>query len=314
MPNTFPDPSPAPETLADGRYKLMEPLGTGGMAIVYRVLDHWTGTHCALKLLLPARARSPKTRQRFLHEARTMAHLDHPNIVRILDVGTDAGHDYFVTELAAGGSVAHLLVRHGPRTGREALSFAYQTLQALDYAHAAGVVHRDVKPHNMLLDLPGSAEPTADQVLKLTDFGTARVLATADSSRITGTGDTLGTLAYMAPEQRVNARGAGPTADVYGVGASLYIMATGRRPFDLALASLDPTVLDRLSPTLRPIVRKATAHLPGDRYPSAAAMAEAVQEAWRDLPEDDDTPGATELEPFAMDGATTIIRVSTTQD
>lgn len=200
-----------------------------------------------------------------------MSRLAHPNIVRIRDIGQEEDHFYFVMEICAGGSLAHYLRKNGQRPAAEALAYMFQVLQGLEFAHSNEVVHRDVKPHNMLL---------SGEVVKLTDFGIARTLSGDQGARITGTGDTLGTLAYMSPEQRVDPRKAGPTADIYGVGATLYILVTGRRPFDLAMASLDPTVLERLPPALRPVVRRSTAHRPSDRYPTARAMAEAVAEAW----------------------------------
>ena len=158
------------------------------------------------------------------------------------------------------------------------------------------IVHRDMKPHNMLLGLDGS--------VKLTDFGIARVLAKTDDSRITGTGDTLGTIAYMAPEQRLDARRAGPAADIYGVGATLYVLITGRRPFDLAMVGLDSSVMERLPPPLRPVVRKATAHRPDDRFSDVYDMARAVTDAWESL--DPKTPAAERMGTFD-DGADTTV-------
>ena len=146
-----------------------------------------------------------------------------------------------------------------------------------------------------------------DDRILLTDFGIARVLA-QNHSRITGTGDTLGTLAYMSPEQRTDPRNAGPAADLYGVGATLYILVTGRRPFDLAMAALDPAVLDRLPVPLRPVVRRATAHLPGDRYASAREMAQAVSEAW-ELVDPEALPATDRMSRFALDVDPTIIQV-----
>jgi serine/threonine protein kinase len=244
------------------------------MATVYSTQDHQRGDVCALKLLLPHNARNEKTRARFTREARTMGRLNHDNIVRVRDIGQETDHFYFVMELCEGGSLANFLRRSGQRPAAEALAYMFQVLQGLAYAHSQGVVHRDVKPHNMLL---------TDRTVKLTDFGIARTLTADQGSRITGTGDTLGTLAYMSPEQRVDPRKAGPAADIYGVGATLYILVTGRRPFDLAMASLDPSVLQRLPTAVRPVVRRATAHRPADRYPTARSMAEAVAEAWESL-------------------------------
>lgn len=297
-------PPPPPKTLGNGRYELLEAIGNGGMATVYRVHDHWDGVQRALKLLSSQNASVEKTRTRFLHEAQTMAQLDHPNIARIYGIGDEDEHRYFVMELAPDGSLASFMRRTGRCQPGEALGFIYQVLQGLDHAHTAGVVHRDVKPHNMLL---------AGTDIKLTDFGIARVLAASANARITGTGDTLGTLAYMSPEQRMDPRKAGPATDIYGVGATLYILVTGRRPFDLAMAALDPSVLERLPVPLRPIVRRATAHLPSDRYQTARDMALAICEAWERL-DPDAVSADRRMEDFALDGDTTIIQVQHPDD
>ncbi len=211
-----------------------------------------------------------------------MSQLHHPNIVPIVSMGDEDGWSYFVMELAERGSLSAHLRRVGPRPSDESLRYVFEALAGLEYAHGRGVVHRDIKPHNMLLD--------GDLHIKLSDFGIARVLAQDAGPRITGTGDTLGTLAYMAPEQRLDPRRAGTPADIYGLGATLYILMTGGRPFDLAMASLDPSVLERLPPAVRPVVRRSTAHRAADRYPSARAMAEAVAEAWSSIDTASPTP------------------------
>ncbi len=291
-----PTPEPPPTELGGGRYTVLDLLGTGGMASVYRVRDAWFDEERALKLLLPHASKSERTRSRFLQEARTMARLDHPNVIRIHDVGDEEGRYFFAMELA-GQNLAQLVRHNGPCAPALALKLAFDTLQGLAHAHTAGVVHRDMKPHNMLIGLDGR--------VKLTDFGIARVLAMSGDNRITGTGDTLGTIAYMAPEQRLDARRAGPAADIYGVGATLYVLITGRRPFDLAMAGLDPTVMERLPPSLRTVVRQATAHRPDDRYPDAKSMAEAITEAWEHI--DPDTPASARMEDFDDGGDTTVV-------
>ncbi len=257
-----------PAFLGHGRYELLEPVGSGGMATVLKARDLELDELCAVKLLLPSAARSTKIRRRFLAEATTMAALDHPNVVRVLSVGQDDGHYYFVMELAHGGSIADYLRRFGARSPRESLALIFQVLLGLEYAHTAGVVHRDVKPHNMLLqDLPElhvHEEPVlgaAKQVVKLTDFGIAKHMA-GGGARITGTGDTLGTLAYMAPEQRTDPRNAQAEADIYGVGATLYMMVSGRRPFDLALPESHDAAIARMPEALRPVVEIATRTAP----------------------------------------------------
>ena len=266
------------------------------MATVYRVHDRWFDEERALKILLPHAAKSERTRTRFLQEARTMARLDHPNVVRIHDVGADGDNLYFSMELCRDSLAKHLR-SNGPCAPDAGMSYIFGVLQGLAHAHTAGVVHRDMKPHNMLFGL--------DDKMKLTDFGIARVLAATTNNRITGTGDTLGTIAYMAPEQRLDPRRAAPTADIYGAGATLYVLLTGRRPFDLAMMALDNSVLERLPAPVRPIVRKATAHRPNDRYPDARAMAEEVAAAWEEL--DPDMPAAERMEVFDADSDTTVV-------
>jgi serine/threonine-protein kinase len=292
------------------------------MAAVYRAEDTWMNEARALKLLLPKNAENEKTRTRFIHEARTMSVLGHRNIVAIQDVGDEDGHYYFVMDLAEGGSLAHYLKRYGKRPAAEAVAYTIQVLRGLDYAHTAGVVHRDIKPHNMLLSIQPDPEAHAwevphahPQTVKLTDFGIARIVTMARGARLTGTGDTLGTLAYMSPEQRADPRRAGPAADIYGVGATLYILLTGRRPFDLAMARLDDTVLDRIPVELRPILQRAAAHRPEDRYPTAGEMADELSEAWYQLArqEGHSPPEPPAIDPAALDGET-IVSVSAAFD
>jgi len=292
-----------PESLGAGRYEVIEPVGSGGMAVVYRARDQWLQREVALKVLTPAGARSANTRTRFLQEARTMASLDHPHVVRVLDVGRD-GQTYFLAmELAVGGSISSYIKAFGTRPTRESLSLIYQVLLGLGYAHDAGLVHRDIKPQNLLLThgLNPEADAKAElfsprQQVKLADFGIAKHLHAAEQKRLTGAGDTLGTLAYMAPEQRADPRDARPETDIYGVGASLYIMATGRSPFDLAIADIDPTGVQRLPRALREVVTRATAERPEDRFGSAKEMGEAVANAWDEVGPDAEGVSSTASE------------------
>lgn len=262
---------PPPTHLADGRYEVREAIGAGGMATVYKVFDHHERVERAAKILKETAASRTKTRSRFLTEARTMAQLNHPNIVSIFDVGHDDDIYYFVMELAAGGALSQKMRRLGSLPVKQALRYAFEALSGLEHAHRAGVVHRDVKPHNILL--------TDRDAVRLTDFGIARILSDANAMRITGTGDMLGTLAYMAPEQRLDPRRVGPQADLYSVGALIYLAITGRRPIELGMGRLDASIFERLPVAVRPVVRRATAHRADDRYPTAREMALEVADA-----------------------------------
>ena len=258
---------PPPTTLGEGRFELVRAIGSGGMAAVYKVLDHENETFRAVKVLNEVGAARTKTRTRFLTEARTMSRLNHRNILKIYEIGEEDGWYYFVMELAESGSLAARMRRLGTFDLHRSLVYTFEALCGLQHAHSHEVIHRDIKPHNILLS-------SEDQV-KLSDFGIARVLSDA-GMRITGTGDMLGSIAYMAPEQRMDPRAVGPQADIYGIGATLYIMVTGRRPIDLALSKIDPSVLERVPNEIRGILRKAIAHRPEDRFHSARAMAQQI--------------------------------------
>lgn len=263
-----------PTSLGSGRYELLDPLGSGGVSTVFQAKDRRTDADCAIKVLLSHAATKPRARTRFLQEAHTTSHLQHPNIVRVHEIGDEGPPFFYVMELAA-GSLAHHVRTVGACDPPSALGFVFQVLRALDHAHLAGVVHRDVKPHNMLLMADTGA-------LKLTDFGIAKWVD-GPGPPLTRPGDALGTLAYMAPEQRTDPRNAGPRSDLYGVGATLYNLLTRRRPFDVVMADTDASVLLRLPEPIRPLVRRSTAPHAEERFDSAFEMAEAVAEAWASL-------------------------------
>lgn len=252
--------------LADGRYELFESIGSGGMATVYRAHDRRLGVDRAIKVLAPGYASKPTVRARFEAEARTMAVLDHPNIVRVYDVGSDDETAWIVMELIDGPS---LLGRIKQRVVgvNEALQITESILNALTVAHAHGVVHRDIKPHNVLISKDGT--------VRITDFGIARSGGNTEDS-FTKTGTVMGTWAFMAPEQRVNAKGVDHTADIYGMGATLFAMATGDTPMDLFASDLDPDMLTKVPVDLVPLIRRATRYQREERFPNAQAMLEAV--------------------------------------
>jgi serine/threonine protein kinase len=251
------------------RYVVKAPLGHGGMAAVYLVDDTVLGVERAAKVLAPDLVQDPSIRARFLDEARAMARLDHRNVVRVYDVlDAAAVGPVLVMEYCAGGTVRRWL-GPGPLPLEHVVLVGRHVLAGLHAAHAAGIVHRDVKPGNFLVHRDG--------VVKVSDFGIAR-LAGISSSSLTRTGEFLGTVVYAAPEQRMDARSVGPAADVYGVGAALYQLASGREPPDLSVASLKLSVLDVVPAPLRPFLLTACAYRPEERFPSAAAAAAALRQ------------------------------------
>jgi Tol biopolymer transport system component len=239
-----------------GPYEIVSPLGAGGMGEVYRAHDARLGRDVAVKVLPAEISADPSRRQRFQVEARAIAALSHPNICAIHDVGSDEGFDYLVLELVEGETLAARLVR-GPLPIAEALARAREIAAGVDAAHRMGVIHRDLKPGNIMLARAG---------VKILDFGLAKVLreeATAASAMtaaatgpLTGTATVLGTLQYMAPEQ-IEGRPADTRTDVFAFGAVLYEMVTGRKAFD---ASSTPGLIGAI---LRDAVPSVTARQPG---------------------------------------------------
>src|SRR5256714_3162368 len=212
----------APDTLIDqvfdGRYPVVRKLGTGGMANVYLAEDQELGRRVAIKLLDDRHAADDSFIERFRREAKNAAGLSHPNIVSIYDRGEAEGTYYIAMEYLAGRSLKELIVSRGPTPIRIAIDYARQILAAIGYAHRHGIVHRDIKPHNVVVD--------ADGRLKVTDFGIAR----SGASQMTEVGSIIGTAQYLSPEQ---AKGApvDQRSDLYSVGIVLYEMLTGKGPF-----------------------------------------------------------------------------------
>ena len=259
-----------------GRYRLLELLGQGGMATIYRARDNELDRDVAVKLLRPEYERDPEFGTRFRQEARAAGSLNHPNIVSVYDYGHDPAGTYIVMELIDGEDLAAVLRRTGALPPRQAARLAYDVASALAAAHARGIVHRDIKPGNVLVSRDGR--------VKVTDFGIARAVADA---QLTTPGLTLGSVHYFSPEQ---ARGEPTTAtsDVYSLGIVLYELLTGRRPWTgdspaaIAMARLSgatpspASVRTGVPPTLDAIVRRAMARDPAQRYRSAAEMADAL--------------------------------------
>ena len=257
-----------------GRYELLELIGKGGMSSVYKAHDRLLDRQIAIKVLHPHFTQDEEYVERFRREARSVAQLSHPNIVTVIDRGEDGGRQFIVFEYVEGENLKQLLERTGPMPVREALLMALQMARALSFAHERGLIHRDVKPQNVLLNADGQA--------KMTDFGIAR---SVDVQGVTITGTVLGTSEYIAPEQ---ARGQQVDAqtDVYSLGVVLYELLVGGVPYEgetfvtVALKHVNepvPYVLDHrpdLPPRVATAVERAMAKSPDDRSTMAELVAE----------------------------------------
>lgn len=259
-----------------GRYRIDARIGEGGMGVVYRGTQVTLDRAVAIKMLA-AHASDAENRERFRREALTLARLDHPNIVRIHDVEEEEGSSFIVMEYVGGGSLGDLLARSGPLPPVRAASIMAPVLSALHAAHLAGVVHRDIKPDNILFSDTGQP--------KLTDFGIAHMRGGSSRTR---TGVMMGTPYYMSPEQALG-RPVTPAADLYAVGVVLYEMLAGQVPFtgedpvSVALQHVQgelvplEAVRPELPPALCDIVQRAMARDPGLRFSSAASMQDALE-------------------------------------
>ncbi len=272
--------------LISGRYRLIGPLGDGGMATIWRAVDEQLDREVAVKLLRPQFSADPGFTARFKQEARSAGGLTHPNIVSVYDYGTDGegGDQYIVMELVEGRDLSAILRDRGTLSTDDAVRVAIAVASALEAAHRKGIVHRDVKPGNILITDAGD--------VKVTDFGIARAVSEAS---MTVTGTTLGSVHYFSPEQ---ARGDEVTgaSDVYALSIVLFEMLTGRRPFEgesaaaVALKRLNedaprPTEIGHpIPPGLEAILMRGLAREPADRFPDAGAFAEALR-VWRRNPD-----------------------------
>jgi len=208
-----------------GGYELLERVGTGVMGDVFKAVHRRMGRIVAIKVLKPAVIHSPEVVRRFEREIKATAMLSHPNLVAALDAAEDQGHHYLVMEFVPGLDLATMLQQQGPLSVTRALDTMIQVAQGLEYAHARGVVHRNIKPGNLLVALDGA--------VKLLDLGLARIDETAgDGEPLTREGVALGTVDYMALEQAQDARHADPRSDIYSLGCTLYRVLTGRPPYD----------------------------------------------------------------------------------
>jgi len=244
-------------------YKLIEKIGAGSMGTVYKARQLSLDRVVAIKILSPRFARKPDYVERFLREARAVAKLNHPNVISGIDVGEAEGVRYFVMEFASGLTVGQLLARGGALDEVRVARIAVQIARALEHAHEAGLVHRDVKPDNILITKNGTA--------KLCDLGLAKDRAEK--------GKSLGTPAYISPEQAEGLADVDIRADLYSFGATLYHMLAGRPPFEGSAKTVmvkhlseDPKPLREIDPDISPameaIVKRLLQKKPGDRFVS----------------------------------------------
>ncbi|MEZ4241648.1 MAG: serine/threonine-protein kinase, partial [Myxococcota bacterium] len=243
-----------------GRFAVVDQLGDGGTATVFLAWDTQERQWCALKTLQFRHLRDADIRRRFGQEAEALRSLVHPNIPRLVAYDGDATPPYMAMELARCGSTMDWVRDHGPMPPTLAGDVIFQVCEALATVHAAEMVHRDVKPHNVLFDDLG--------VCKLTDFGIARI---SDATSLTQTGSQIGTFSFMAPEQRTDTKSVDHRADIYSVGASLYTLLTGKTSAELFVADSDDAILAHVPDALRGLILKATRYRPEERYQTIQA-------------------------------------------
>ena len=263
--------------LLDGRYEILEAIGLGGMAVVYKARCHRLNRLVAIKILKDELSKDEEFRNRFHGESQAVAKLNHPNIMSVHDVSTHEGTDYIVMELIDGITLKQYMEKKGTLNWKETLHFAMQIAKALEHAHSQGIVHRDIKPHNVMVLKNGSA--------KVTDFGIARLMSQSN----TLTKEALGSVHYISPEQAKGGR-VDNRSDIYSLGVVMYEMMTGRAPYDgdspvaVAIqhinggAAMPSTLNPNIPGGLEQIIMKCMATDPGQRYNSATALLYDLEE------------------------------------
>ncbi|HEV2858754.1 MAG TPA: protein kinase [Solirubrobacterales bacterium] len=266
-------------TVLSGRYKLEAKLGSGGMSTVYLARDTTLDRQVAVKVMHREMSEQADQLQRFRQEARAVAKLSHPNVVAVIDAGEDGGHPYIVFEYVEGETLKQRINRIGALDAQEALAYAIEVARGLTVAHARNMVHRDIKPQNVLIDSEGRA--------KLTDFGISRQL---EQDGMTATGRVLGTTDYVAPEQAMG-HPVDQRSDIYSLGVVLYEMLVGQVPFTadsqvgVAMKHVNEELPDvqqhrpELSAAAAHVVERSTAKDPDDRYQSVGELIDDLSTA-----------------------------------
>jgi serine/threonine-protein kinase len=266
-------------TVLSGRYRLEAKLGSGGMSTVYLGRDQTLDRQVAVKVMHREMSEQADQLERFRQEARAVAKLSHPNVVSVIDAGEDGGYPYIVFEYVEGETLKQRIAREGALDPQEAIAYAIEIARGLSVAHARNMVHRDIKPQNVLIDSEGRA--------KLTDFGISRQL---EQDGMTATGRVLGTTDYVAPEQAMG-RGADPRSDIYSLGVVLYEMLIGQVPFSadsqvgVAMKHVNEELPDvqrrrpEVSAAVALVVERATAKDPGERYQHVGEMLDDLSTA-----------------------------------
>jgi serine/threonine protein kinase len=276
---------PPPGTLFAGRYRIERLLGVGGMGSVLLARHEVIGQHVALKLLHPEAAHSPAAVERFVREARAASKIEGQHVVKIYDVGTEAGRPYLCMEYLRGQDLGQLFDASGPMPSYEVCTALLDAIVALAQAHSAGIVHRDLKPSNLFF----AEQPAGKPVLKVLDFGIAKMDDGPSNMHATSTGMIMGTPSYMAPEQMRSSKMVDARADIWALGVIAYELLTGRLPFQgdslgdilFAVVEKPPPLPHQLRPELDPelsaVVMKCLQRDPAKRFATVTELSDALE-------------------------------------